>query len=66
VVKSIKTIGWQCGCSTQKEMANAVSQRSLEKLATSLPRRYVKSRKMPANNLILIFERSKNKDDVRA
>jgi hypothetical protein len=33
VVKSIKTIGWQCGCSTQKEMANAVSQRSLEKLA---------------------------------
>ena len=33
---------------------------------TSPPWRYAKSRKMPANNLILIFERSKNKDDVRA
>jgi hypothetical protein len=33
VVKSIKAIGWQCGCSTQEEVANAVSRRSLEKLA---------------------------------
>jgi hypothetical protein len=33
VVKSTKAIGWQCGCSAPEETANAVSQRTLEKLA---------------------------------
>jgi hypothetical protein len=43
------------------------SRRAASRSSLTAPAwRYAKSRKMPANNLILIFERSKNKDDVSA